>query len=129
MVRSEDIVVVITEPPLISVIVDVIVRFRRIKHWVGFSKPIQYCLQIGNISLNQIDILAVNSNPKAKSSKKTNYILKNKPSLNFILDRLQNHKAYFSIERELSELSPKEKFQWKICCIEHHFSHLASALL
>ena len=103
-------------------------RFRRIKHWAGFpSQAIQYCLQTANISLSQIGILAINSNPKANFFKKINYILRNKPSLNFILDRLKNHKARFSIERELSELFPKEKFQGKICRVEHHLSHLASA--
>src|SRR3990167_6366550 len=103
-------------------------RFRRIKLWAGFpSKAIQYCLKTANISLNQIGILAINSDPKANFFKKINYILRNKPSLNFILDRLKNHKARFSIERELSETFPKEKFQGKIGRIEHHLSHLSSA--
>src|SRR3990167_10020899 len=102
--------------------------FRRIKHWAGFpSQAIQYCLQTANISLSQIGILVININPKANFFKKINYILRNKPSLNFILDRFQNHKARFSIERELSEIFTKEKFQGKIYRIEHHLSHLASA--
>ena len=41
-------------------------RFRRIKHWAGFpSLAIQYCLDEENISIEDVEHIAINSDPKA----------------------------------------------------------------
>ena len=44
-------------------------RFARIKHWAGFPlESIQACLLSENITLEQVDFIAVNSNPLKKTS-------------------------------------------------------------
>ena len=43
-------------------------RFNRVKHWAGFpSQSIRYCLDEANLKLEDIDYLAINTDPKAKA--------------------------------------------------------------
>ena len=51
-------------------------RFKRIKHYAGFPyEAIKYCLEEAKISINDIDHIAVNTNPKANYFKKVLYVL------------------------------------------------------
>ena len=103
-------------------------RFRRIKHWAGFpSKSIEYCLAEANISLEQIDYIAINSDSKANILKKIVYTLKNKPNLSFILDRVKNRQQRADISGELKEAFHDATFSGEIIPVEHHLAHLASA--
>ncbi len=103
-------------------------RFRRIKHWAGFpSKSISYCLEAGGISLEKVDYIAINSDSKANFYKKIGYLLKNRPSLGFVLDRLKNRKQRDDVNGELRRCFPKSRFQGKVVPVEHHLAHLASA--
>lgn len=103
-------------------------RFRRIKHWAGFpSQSIECCLKMANISLEQVDYIAINSDSKANLLKKIGYTLKNKPSLGFIFDRIKNRKQRGDIEGELAQAFPGEHFNGKVIPVEHHLAHLASA--
>jgi carbamoyltransferase len=46
-------------------------RFRRIKHWAGFpSQAISACLSEKNLTLEDVDVIAINSNPKANLRQK-----------------------------------------------------------
>ena len=41
-------------------------RFRRIKHWAGFpSESIKFCLQDEDISIVDLDYIAISRDPKA----------------------------------------------------------------
>ena len=41
-------------------------RFTRVKHWAGFpAESIRYCLEVGGITPQEIDHVAVSFNPKA----------------------------------------------------------------
>ena len=41
-------------------------RFNRIKHYAGFPyEAIKYCLEEAKISINDIENIAINTNPKA----------------------------------------------------------------
>ena len=42
-------------------------RFTRIKHAAGFPiNAIKYCLDVADISINQVDHITINRNPKQK---------------------------------------------------------------
>ena len=88
-------------------------RFRRIKHWAGFpSQAIQYCLDEAGITLEEIEHIAINSDPKASLIKKIGFSLKNRPNLSMVLDRIRNHKERQSVEAELSKSFPDMEFSW-----------------
>ncbi len=103
-------------------------RFRRIKHWAGFpSQAIKYCLSEADISLEQVDYIAVNSNSQANLLKKISYVLQKKPNLSFILDRIKNRKKRGDVIGELKRCFPEDRFQGTIVPVEHHLAHLVSA--
>ena len=83
-------------------------RFKRIKHYAGFPyQAINYCLEEAEISINEVDHIAINTNPKANYFKKVFYTLKNKPNFKLVLDRLKNKKAKSNIENDLKKESLK----------------------
>ena len=103
-------------------------RFRRIKHWAGFpSMAIQYCLEETGLSLTDIDVIAVNSDPKANVFKKLEYAIKKRPSLSVILEKAKMAKKRQSISDELETNFPGVQFNGKVEHVEHHLSHLASS--
>lgn len=96
-------------------------RFKRIKHWAGFpEEAILYCLKEANLTLENIDYLALNKNPLANLPRKLIFALLKQPSWYLIKDRLRNVFKIGEIKQRLSR-------QTKIYYIEHHRSHLASA--
>ncbi len=103
-------------------------RFRRIKHWAGFpSKSIEYCLESASIDLSDVDILAINQDSKANIWKKIGFTLAKRPNLKMLLDRAKNKRERASVETQLEELFPGQKFSGKVVFIEHHEAHLSSA--
>ena len=103
-------------------------RFLRVKHWAGFPKEaIKYCLDEAKITIDEVDHVAINTDPKANFFKKAAYTLKNKPNLKFIFDRLKNKKAKSDIALEFEKIFKKKNLKFKTHYIEHHLSHLASA--
>ena len=103
-------------------------RFNRIKHWAGFpALSIKYCLEEAGIRLSDVELLAINSDPKANYVKKVSHVLKHRVSLNLILDRLKNSKARKSIDECLRDAFPDDIFTGQIKNIDHHLAHLASA--
>lgn len=105
-------------------------RFRRIKHWAGFpSEAISYCLAEVGLKLNDVDIVAINSDPSASFLKKVEFTLRQRPDFRFIVDRLRNQTKRQSIEQELATAFPDQAFRGKVVRVEHHLAHLASAFL
>ena len=105
-------------------------RFKRIKHWAGFPiESIKYCLNEANLTLRQVDHVAINSDPKAHLFRKIGYSLKNRPDIHMILDRINNKKKRANVNNELLAAFPDEPFNGEVHHIEHHLSHLASAHL
>ena len=102
-------------------------RFRRIKHWAGFpSESIRWCLQEAQISLENIDYIAINQDPKANFLKKIIYIFKNRPNLKYIFDRFKNKKARSNLINYLKVSFPSSKFSGTFMSVEHHLAHLSS---
>ncbi len=106
-------------------------RFTRVKHWAGFpGQAVLFCLKEANISLAQVDYIAIGRDPKAKFARKISYLLTH-PSGSFgtVLNRMQNAKKIASLETELSVITGVDEdiIKPKIHRVEHHRSHLASA--
>ena len=63
-------------------------RFRRLKHWAGFpSESIRYCLLEGGLSLSDIEVIGINSEPRAALGKKISYALSGKAGWSLIKEK------------------------------------------
>ncbi len=104
-------------------------RFLRIKHWAGFPiESIKYCLSENNLSISDIDFIAVNSDPNKNITKKISYGFKNSPGLSFLLDRFKATNNKRNINNYIEDTFGTG-FRGKIVKIEHHQCHLASGHL
>ncbi len=115
-------------------------RFTRIKHWAGFPvQSIKYCLGEAGISIEDVDHIAINRDPKANFMKKALYAFSKRPSLRLVTDRLKNAGKVSDIREELEkglrieegqEVKDKNygiRIKAEIHNIEHHVAHLASS--
>lgn len=105
-------------------------RFNRVKHWAGFpAEAIRYCLQESGLSMSDVDVVAVNSDPSAHLLKKVQFSICHRPSIGMILDRLQNQSKRQEVEAELGRRFTGQPFRGEVVRVEHHLAHLASAFL
>ncbi len=96
-------------------------RFTRIKHWAGFpANAVRWCLQERNIRLADLDVVAVNRDPRANLLKKMAYVVRQRPELRLILDRLKNVRHVRSITDDLNGAFPGETFRGEVAKVEHH---------
>jgi carbamoyltransferase len=103
-------------------------RFRRVKHWAGFpSEAIRYCLSEAGIGFDSIDRVALNQDSRANLSAKLKYIVKNRPSLSIVLERVRNRGAREGAAALLRRSFPEVKRMPQVDHIEHHLAHLSSA--
>jgi carbamoyltransferase len=104
-------------------------RFRRVKHWAGFPREaIRWCLSEGGITLHELDHVAVNQDARANIGRKLAYVVKRRPDLSLVLDRLRNKKERAGIAQMISrELGAG--FAGRVHFVEHHLAHLGSAFL
>lgn len=103
-------------------------RFRRIKHWAGLpTESIRYCLEESNITIEQVDAIAINQDARKNMLKKIAFTLTERPDLGLILDRIKNKRQRLSIIDQLTLAFPEHKFNGKTYSIEHHLAHLYSA--
>jgi carbamoyltransferase len=107
-------------------------RFRRIKHWAGFpSEAARWCLAEAGVTAAQIDHVAINRDPKARRLAKAWWVLRARPSLGTLADRLRNRARLMSLRGATAQalgVSPAE-LGASFHPIEHHLAHLASAYL
>src|SRR5712671_714173 len=84
-------------------------RFRRIKHWAGFSSlAIQYCLQEAGVRMSDVDHLAVNQDSRANFLRKLTYIARQRPDPRFIIVKLRNRRMRAGIPELLAQHFPGE---------------------
>ena len=103
-------------------------RIRRIKHWAGFpSAAIQFCLDEAGVTLDKVDHIAVNRDPRARLLKRAWFIASQRPSLGAIRKRLQNRAKIRDISTEFIETFKLDALKPTLHNVEHHRSHLASA--
>src|SRR3954470_24627596 len=95
-------------------------RFLRLKHWAGFPhEAIAWCLAEGGITLDQVDVVAVNQDVRANLGARIGYALRRRPSPRLVLERLRNQRKRRSLGDELGGA--------QITYVEHHLAHLASS--
>jgi carbamoyltransferase len=106
-------------------------RFRRIKHWAGFpTESVAWCLQEAGLDLADVDVVAVNRDPRANLARKLAYGLRYRPRAALVLDRLRNARRIGGLEEVLSRSAPcSRSFRARVRNVEHHLAHQASAFL
>ena len=103
-------------------------RFRRIKHWAGFpSQAIAYCLAEAGATLGDVDHVAINQDSQANQLKKVGYVLRQRPDLGLVLERLRNRKDRTSVPDLLAKAFPGSAVRARFHAVEHHLAHLSSA--
>jgi carbamoyltransferase len=103
-------------------------RFRRIKHWAGFpSAAIRYCLDEVGVTLNDVDHIAVNRDPKARLLQRIKFIVKQHPSFAAIKRRMENRAKIADLRGEIASEFKLDSLKPKLHNIEHHRAHLGSA--
>jgi carbamoyltransferase len=104
-------------------------RFTRVKHWAGCPiQAIDYCLSAADVSLSEVDHVAVNRDPRAHFLDKTLYTLLKRPQLAAVRDRLRNAVKVRDIKTAIAEAKGVriEALDGEVHYFEHHRAHLAS---
>ena len=105
-------------------------RFRRIKHWAGLPiESIEYCLREGKVRFEDLDHLAINRKPGIHSWRRGLFVLRHRPALKLIGNRIQNIRHAATAEDALRKFFPGDRFRAIVHHVEHHLAHLASAFL
>jgi carbamoyltransferase len=105
-------------------------RFRRIKHWAGFpSEAIRYCLDAADVSVEELDHVAINRRPRANLFRKALFSITARPSCELIRARLANAIKVRHPVALLARTFDTDPAQLKARFhnVEHHLAHLASA--
>jgi carbamoyltransferase len=106
-------------------------RFRRVKHWAGFpTEAMAWCLREARLDLGDIDVVAVNRDPRANLWRKVAHALRHRPHPDLVRDRLRNARRIGGLEERLSQVAAAGRsFAGRIRRVEHHLAHQASAFL
>src|SRR6185312_13838015 len=103
-------------------------RFRRIKHWAGFpSEAIKWCLREAGATLDDVAHLAINQDTTANNWKRIEYLMRSRPSMSMVLDRLQTRKKRANAAQLLENIYPGQSFKGESHAVEHHLAHLSAA--
>jgi carbamoyltransferase len=105
-------------------------RIRRVKHWAGLpTEAVRFCLDEAEISLKDVDVIAVSRDPQAKFFQKAWYTLRKGVKLSSVVDRAKNSLSIRSLKKDLAEALGFQESELKarVVYAEHHRSHLASA--
>jgi carbamoyltransferase len=105
-------------------------RFVRVKHWAGFPRhAVAYCLKAANVRIEEVDHVAIGRNPRAHLFEKAFYLLRTRPSLSFITDRVRNARKVGDVKSDLAEalgVDPS-RIKARVHPVEHHMAHISSA--
>lgn len=103
-------------------------RINRIKNSGGFPiNSIISCLKYKSLKLDDIDFVAVNTDPKFFMFKKLQFGLKNIFRPFQLIQKFKGFSNKMNIKKEINSLSNLGNFSGKILNIEHHLSHISSA--
>ncbi len=104
-------------------------RFRRVKHWAGFpAEAARWCLAREGVALEDVNVVAVNRDPRANLWRKGLYTLRTRPDPGLVLDRLRNLGKVSTVADEL-EAVLGGRFRGDVHPVEHHRAHQASSFL
>ena len=107
-------------------------RFNRIKHWAGFpAESIRWCLETGGVRAKDLDRVAISFDPRANFGKRLAFVLRYRPSLKAIVDRLKRQGKTLGLEQQFAQAVGLQADQIKAQFhrIEHHESHVAAGFL
>lgn len=107
-------------------------RFNRIKHWAGFpEQSIRFCLEVGGLSLSEVDHVAVSFNPKANLGRRLAFVLRHQPRASAVWERIKRQQKTLSLREKLLHACDAEESELKatIHRVEHHDAHLAAGFL
>ena len=107
-------------------------RFNRIKHWSGFPvDAIKYCLKSGGITVQDLDYICINRNTRANLLKKIGYVIRKRPSLSSLRDRLRNRSKIGNVVDEFSRKigTGRKDLKAEFKFVEHHRAHIASSFM
>ncbi|MBP6783741.1 MAG: carbamoyltransferase [Verrucomicrobiales bacterium] len=107
-------------------------RFNRIKHWAGFpAESIRWCLAQGGVAPEDLDHVAISFDPRANMGKRLSYVVRHRPSLRAIVDRLKRQGKTLSLEDQFASALGLSGTQLraKFYRIEHHQTHVAAGFL
>ncbi len=107
-------------------------RYTRIKHSAGFPiNALKNSLESHKITLEDIDYITVNRNPKKRVFEKIFYAIKNPLRIKNFSDRIKNFKNITSLEKKIANEFKIDvnKLKNKIINFDHHLSHAASSVL
>lgn len=105
-------------------------RFTRVKHDTSFPlQSIQYCLQTGNTTIDDVDHIALSRNPRANLWRRATFALGSRAGRKMAADRgatlLKTLRARATISDGLN--IPPQRLKAKVHFVEHHLAHIASA--
>ncbi len=107
-------------------------RLSRVKHEAGFpSKAVALCLNQAGLSIEDVDVVAVNRDPSVNFLRKMVHVVMTRFKTGALIDRLRNASKLGELERHLNDAlghrpSRKSKFP-RVVNVEHHRAHLSSA--
>jgi carbamoyltransferase len=107
-------------------------RFERIKHAAGFPyAAIRACLEMGGVTGEQIDHVAVSRNPRAHVWRKALFAMRHRPDRRLIQDRAAHYREVSEIPDTLRVALglPPRAAGPRVHWVEHHPAHLASTFL
>ncbi len=107
-------------------------RFNRIKHWAGFpSQSINWCLGQAGVSAGEIDHVAISFNPRANLLRRAGFVLRHRPKIGAVLDRLKRQGRTLGLEDQFAQAVGCSRRQLKAQFhrIEHHQTHIAAGFL
>ena len=103
-------------------------RLNRRKHSSAFPVlAISEILEFNNLSLNEIDFITLNTNPKI-TLKKVFYVLKNLISKDLFINSFKRYKGKKNLNKIFLEHFNQD-ISSKIIYVDHHLSHINSGFL
>lgn len=103
-------------------------RFNRVKHSAGIPiNSIKFCLQHKNITIDQIDHIAINRDPKKRFFYKILFSFKKLFKFRFLNDRIKNISKIASV-KDVLQNNFEKKINAKINFVDHHLAHVASSV-
>jgi len=104
-------------------------RFLRVKHYSGFPvNAINYALKEGNLEINDIDIIAINSNAYYNFFNKLKYILTTFDNIKNLPKRFLRIKDKIELDKKLYDYFGTTK-KFKKLYVPHHNAHIYSCFL
>jgi carbamoyltransferase len=108
-------------------------RLNRVKHYAGFpALAVRKVLEMGGLSLEEVDHVAIGRDGKANLKDKLAFSLRNLPRMGKLARQRLENRAHIRDVPELlaqaCEMDPK-RLRAKVHHVEHHLCHAASAFL